>query len=293
MRWFDRNHDVKWDNDGTTGVELNRIQVNKLRNGACEIAWSVFSRSSAIAGSFYTGQGGLVQGPDGSIKFLTATHNICSEPNSDGEWEDVSGAIKCFTFNGVPKGFLHIPRGGWERTEEWTKKNAHPLGRTDSDGVELSWKYGVDISLGPEVSRDNPSANEKHLLGILSVKEVVPDNFVYEEGLKLGMVIYATDGPNYENEKIANNKYTEKEIRNSLGGPKEEMIFTGKITRADIDKEHIEHDVNAFGGCSGGHLIVLEKDHEHFGKVAAVHAGSKVEMKDNIGFKVAGIFSKY
>ena len=71
------------------------------------------------------------------------------------------------------------------------------------------------------------------------------------------------------------------------------MIFTGKITRAVIDKEHVEHDVNAFGGCSGGHLIVLEKDHEHLGKVAAVHVGSKVEMKNNIGFTVAGIFSKY
>ena len=128
------------------------------------------------------------------------------------------------------------------------------------------------------------------LLNKLRVNEIVPDDFVYEEGMKLGMAVFTKNGPNYQEESLVN-AIAEDRLPVIIGNAKELAVFTGIIT--GVGKEHIEHDLNGFGGCSGGHLIVLEKDHKDFGKVAAVHAGSKVGLNANIGFKVAKAFSRF
>ncbi|CAB9528580.1 expressed unknown protein [Seminavis robusta] len=272
---------------------LDRFVIKKLRNSACEIMWQVFPmRSEGFSSATYTGQGGLVRGPDGTVKFLTAAHNTCSENDREGVWEDHSRKFRCFTFRGLSARMLEIPRAGWERTEEWSAANAHGLTRTDKEGKELTWKYGIDISLGPEISASDESAQQ--LLKIISVKDVVPDDFVYTTGLEIGMAVYTVDGPNYDEEMIVNRGQkglTKEVLPDILGKAKELLIFTGRIKR--FYEDHFEHDVNAFAGCSGGHLVVLQHGHPHFGKVLGVHVGSKVQIEDNIAFKVAGVFDKF
>ena len=286
MRWLDDFKDVKWDSDDATDVKIDRFQANQLRNSACEITWTSWPEG-ANSPVEYSGQGGLVRGPDGTVKFLTANHNICSEANWDGVWEETQHGHRCFTVMGRCDRMLYIPRTGWERTEQWTNHNAYYLGN-DEIRQECSWKYGVDLSLGPEFSDDDRSAT--NLLSKLCVNDIVPDDFVYEEGMKLGMSIFTEDGPNYEEESLVN-AMDRDELPEIIGNAKELVVFTGKIVF--VGEEHIEHDLNGFGGCSGGHLILFEKDHEHFGKVAAVHVGSKVGLNANIGFKVAKVFSRF
>lgn len=288
MRWLDSFEDVKWDNDDDTGVEIHRFQVNQLRNSACEIAWTCWPEGSHLPVE-YSGQGGLVRGPDGTIKFLTANHNICSEANRDGVWEDAQHGHRCITVQGRCNRLLYIPNTGWERTEKWTKENSYCLGN-DEVRRGMSWKTGVDVSLGPEVSVDEETAKTHFLLSKLRVNDIVPDDFVYKLGMKLGMSVFTEDGPNYEEESLVN-AMDRKELQTIIGNARELVIFTGKITF--VGEEHIEHDLNGFGGCSGGHLIILEKGHEHFGKVAAVHVGSKVGLNANVGFKVAKAFSRF
>ncbi|CAB9500438.1 hypothetical protein SEMRO_84_G044610.1 [Seminavis robusta] len=80
MRWLDKHQGVKWDNTTDVMAGLDRFVIKKLRNSACEIMWQFFPmRSEGFSSATYTGQGGLVRGPDGTVKFLTAAHNTCSE----------------------------------------------------------------------------------------------------------------------------------------------------------------------------------------------------------------------
>lgn len=284
MRWLDDFKDVKWDSDDTTDLKINRFLASRLRDSACEITWTCWPEgtNSPIE---YSGQGGLVLGPDGTIKFLTASHNICSEANRNGVWEETQHGHRCFTVKGRCDRMLYIQRTGWERTEQWTDRNAYRLGN-DEVRKKLSWKHGIDLSLGPELSEDDKSATK---LLTLRVNDIVPDGFVYKVGMQLGMSVFTEDGPNYEEESLVN-AMDRTELPEIIGDAKEVVIFIGQIVF--VGEEHIEHDLNGFGGCSGAHLIVLEKDHEHFGKVAAVHAGNKMGLNANIGFKVANVFSR-
>ena len=160
MRWLDDFQDVKWDGDEATGVEMDRFQVTQLRHSACEITWMGWP-VGAESPVEYSGQGGLVRGPDGKVKFLTVNHNICSEANrSGGVWEETQWGHRCLTVNGRGDRVLYIPRTGWERPREWTNRNAYSLGNEKvRQDKEMKWKYGVDISLGPELSDDGTSAS--------------------------------------------------------------------------------------------------------------------------------------
>ena len=124
------------------------------------------------------------------------------------------------------------------------------------------------------------------------MNNIVPDDFVYQEGMKLGMSVVTENGPNYEEESLVN-AMDRGELPEILGKAKEVVLVTGKIVL--VGKELLEHDLNGFGGCSGAHLIFLEQGHEHFGKVVVVHVGnSKVGLNaNNIGFKVAKVFSRF
>lgn len=299
MHWMEHGgyQGVKWDREDDSTMSLldlekHRILAKKLRHSACEITWTC-AATEGNDPARYSGQGGLVRGPDGKmVKFLTVAQNLCSEANhQSGEWEEAQMGHRCFTVNGRCDRFLNIPRTGWECTEAWSQQNKYSLGKNNDNaqGEELlTWKYGVDISLGPEVSDDDMTTMD--LRTKLRENDIVSNDFVYEEGMELGMAVFTTNGPNYLEESLVNG-IEEDKLPAILGSANELVIFTGIIKK--VGAKHIEHDLNSFGGCSGALLIVLSKGHKDFGKVAAVHAGSIPGLDANIGFKVAKAFSHH
>jgi hypothetical protein len=94
---------------------------------------------------------------------------------------------RCLTVQGLCEQTLGIPGTGWKRTQEWNIRNAYSLGK-DKTHKGLEWNYGVDISLGPVISKEDESVSD--LLNKLCVNEIVPDEFVYEVGMKSGMAVY-------------------------------------------------------------------------------------------------------
>lgn len=96
---------------------------------------------------------------------------------------------------------------------------------------------------------------------MLRVNDVVPDDFIYKVGVKLGMVVFTESGPNYDEESLGNKMQIEQ-LSEIIGNPGDCVIFTGKIVY--VGEEHIEHDLNAFGGFwwADGHLFLLVKDHK-------------------------------
>jgi hypothetical protein len=42
--------------------------------------------------------------------------------------------------------------------------------------------------------------------------------------------------------------------------------------------QHIEYDINTYGGCSGVVVILMQRDHADFGKALAVHAESDLTL---------------
>jgi hypothetical protein len=59
-------------------------------------------------------------------------------------------------------------------------------------------------------------------------------------------------------------------------------IYTGKITRVSPDGAWFEHNINAYRGCSGAVVFLLDENQNNngvmdqdYGKAIAVHAGGK------------------
>lgn len=56
--------------------------------------------------------------------------------------------------------------------------------------------------------------------------------------------------------------------------------------------QHVEYDINTFGGCSGSAVLFLEIGPPDFLKVIAVHAGYKNHpdhFEANFGYKLTGM----
>ena len=87
-----------------------------------------------------------------------------------------------------------------------------------------------------------------------------------------------------EDDPLANVKFEE-----IYGKPDSVIIYTGKIT--DVGKQHIEYTCNAFTGCSGALVFLLDKDQPNsvqrcdYGKAIAIHSGSHPFLPSrNFGF---------
>ena len=73
---------------------------------------------------------------------------------------------------------------------------------------------------------------------------------------------------------------TPEKIIEVLGEKNEVNIYTGEIKRVTDDNQCFEHDINAFCGCSGAVVFLLDQQpkgvgvlQEDHGKAIAVHAG--------------------
>jgi len=84
---------------------------------------------------------------------------------------------------------------------------------------------------------------------------------------------------------------SEQKIEEIYGTPNSVNIYTGMITY--VGKDHIEYTCNAFTGCSGAVVFLLDQDQppsvqrSDYGKAVAVHSGSHPFLPArNFGFLV-------
>ena len=327
MEWLSGTFNVKFDGK-TEGIAIDRETAERLANSAIDLS---FSRSEMLPGGssrevHYGGQASILLSPDGKqAKILTVMHNLCSEFNNEGNWEEILGShdFTVATIGRNPKkGFSKclLPQRGWSKDKLFKKKRAFPL----RNGVV--WNSGKDIHVDVDVtpnrlrdpyfSSDSPSdfgnflGNPGHfanLVDIAEVNQVVSDKFQYVNGMKICMAVFSRDGPDVKEEmeggttpQIA--KLLQQRSSPTVPGPlepnliathcgspsrMEHVIFTGKITH--VGDGYVEYDMNSFSGCSGAAIFLFEEDHPEYLRVIGVHAGYSAGLKVNIGFMTKGI----
>lgn len=126
--------------------------------------------------------------------------------------------------------------------------------------------------------------------------ERVRDDFVIEEGQKVGIGVYLRQGFTVDKEK-AGVKFTgmahvtEKEILDAYGEPGMVHIYTGEIVK--VFPEHFEHNINTFKGCSGAIVFLLDKKQTassvkpcDYGRALGVHAGGHYDFSKSVNVGV-------
>jgi hypothetical protein len=154
----------------------------------------------------------------------------------------------------------------------------------------VSWGFGVDISVGQRIgSYTDGMTNEAVSF------ELVRQSFRFEKGQRIGIAVFMRRSPtlttaSHSTEHPLRN-VIEQVLRSVFGEPGNVNIYTGKITLTG--DSHIEYDINAFTGCSGAIVFLLDRDQPSsveqvdYGKAIAVHAGAHPTLVNrNLGFKL-------
>jgi hypothetical protein len=112
--------------------------------------------------------------------------------------------------------------------------------------------------------------------------EKVRDGFVLREGQKIAIAVYRMSDVS----------------RRDVGWGSDMNhvnVYTGAITSASAgyDGTVLEHNINAFAGCSGAIMFLLDKNQEglgveecEYGKAAAVHVGGDPGIHRNFALKI-------
>jgi hypothetical protein len=170
---------------------------------------------------------------------------------------------------------------------------------TGDDGLELRpgresrppaiCGSGFDVSVGGLIdSADEPITEQFYSFAL------VRETFTLEEGQKVGIAVYFNAEAKPRSDTISgrfevNVPISEQLIELIYGVPNVVNIYTGQITYAG--EKHIEYDFNAFKGCAGSIVFLLDIDQPtsvqecDFGKAVAVHSGAHPGLADrNYGF---------
>ena len=226
----------------------------------------------------YEGQGSFVDLPGyAEPQFVTAAHNKMSDANTfeDGSIQQYSCRSHLLETASNKDDYIGIPNTGLQ------KKDAVPHFLRDG----AHWNHGIDVSIGPVISRV-----ELHVNRFLAVA----NDFKYEVGMKIGIVTLSTIGASMEDalvEKEEGDLVEGIELSDIYGEPNEVNIYTGEIT--GVGEDYFEHNINTFPGLSGAIVFLLDQEQpeyvsrEDYKKAIGVHVGHKAVLKQNIAFKLA------
>jgi len=138
----------------------------------------------------------------------------------------------------------------------------------------------VDISLGLSIGDQENETYDPSMLSNFFIhahmNDVVSDGFVCSVCMKVGMLAYAKNGPDVDEEfgHLPEDLGIDRSIvPNILGSTADVMIFTGE--KLYVGDRHVEYNLNSFSGCSGAPVFLLDKQSPEYGNVLAVHAGHK------------------
>lgn len=247
----------------------------------------------------FEGQVFIVGSADHASEFyMTALHNMLSENNKKGEWEECSDR------------FLVLPGGD---PEDAFRVEFADKGRTrqETDAVVLRdghlWKTGNEVCRGPRADPRAYIGNRQgtQFRGQVEPFTVVDTGFQYHVGLSIAIVVY-TQNKNILTKLPKDFGLTLQVTNDNTQGffsklfgrllpnfckpqpaTSDLIITTGEIT--EVGQDHIEYNVNTIGGHSGGVVVVRSPSHPYYMHAIAVQAGFKEGLGQNIGFKLQGM----
>jgi hypothetical protein len=161
--------------------------------------------------------------------------------------------------------------------------------RTDGGRAAIC-TWGFDVSVG--VLIDSVQADFTQSFCSFSL---VRNNFTLEVGQKVGIAVLFTESTKPNKFTIAGFQHvlpmSETLIREIYGKPYEVNIYTRHITY--VGASHIEYTFNAFTGCSGAVVFLLDKNQPEsvqecdWGHAVAIHSGAHPFLQNrNYGFVI-------
>jgi hypothetical protein len=168
---------------------------------------------------------------------------------------------------------VSMPDGGCTMTGEVEVRS----GMNDTV-APLFWAAG-EVSFGREIVRPNSSLTKKPRLFVKA-----PGTFRLQVGHKIGMAVYHTfDITHADAGAPISVRLTD------IYGPKHQVcIYTGEVTEVSEQSDTFCHSINAFEGCSGAVVFLLDQGQDAPQEVAdgmavGIHVGG-LDRNNNIGF---------
>ena len=224
------------------------------------------------------GSAGLIEFTDenGQTRtfLVTAKHNIYK----DTEKQETTSWAKLSCQSG-----REFPAFGTDDYEMDSRAAGSVFLRLGDDGKPIEWAFGHDVLALP--------INNSCLIDHLSPFIIADQDFECEVGQKIAIISWNDEGANELSVKAAT-AMDAGEIFRHYGRRDDINIYCGKIM--SVGKQHIEHDINTYRGCSGCFIFLTDMDqpesvtHNDFGKVIAMHVGTKNALKYNVGIKLVG-----
>jgi hypothetical protein len=146
---------------------------------------------------------------------------------------------------------------------------------SDANDEAITWDCH-DVTTAPKIENAASPLTRKDL----GFQKVVRDGFEFQVGQKIGMAVYRNFEVTPEDAGMSPNSVTADELRQIFGREGRVNTYTGQIMNVSPDKTAFEHNINAFRGCSGAVIFLLDVDQEglgvienDYGKAIAVHVG--------------------
>jgi len=111
----------------------------------------------------------------------------------------------------------------------------------------IVWGYGHDIDSAGAITNEASPFTKKEWTYEKAEK------FCFQEGQKIGISVYRDF--EIEADDTGTPDITSDSIQRIFGRMNQVNIYTGKITR-------VEHDINAFAGCSGAIVFLLDHNQD-------------------------------
>lgn len=249
--------------------EISAALVERVSNGACQLSM-VFKNTEGGHEHCY-GQGGLIQGeklagtPSAAdtnkpmkrrkttkrVSFseyasfestpVTAKHNL----ESCGGKEYLRTTVK---FADGYEADIAMPDGGCILENE---DDIEVRAKT-AESSALTW-LAQDVSFGTKLENKAVSLAKKPRLF-----EKVPAGFGLRVGHKIGIAVFRTFDITHEDASAPNNVVLE----DFYGQKLQACIYTGEVKETNVESQTFCHDINAFEGCSGAVVFLLDKNQE-------------------------------
>ena len=200
---------------------------------------------------------------------ITCIHNVEDDIDNGVTWEFLRSALTAVSANARHE--VNFEKARYTPGPE----ESVVLRQSDANDEAITWCYH-DVTTAPKIDNVASPLTCKNL----SFQKVERDGFEFQLGQKIGMAVYRNFEVTPEDAGMPPNSITVDELRQIFGREGRVNIYTGQITNVSPGKEAFEHNINAFRGCSGAVIFLLDVDQEGFGviendygKAIAVHVG--------------------
>ncbi|KAL3906697.1 MAG: hypothetical protein SGARI_003882 [Bacillariaceae sp.] len=267
--------------------------VNKVSSKACEFYMTYRGEFGNVN---YYGQGGFIRGAKIDTKArssgdreaspkrarvafeedlnyeatpVTAKHNL---RNDDSEKYSRTVAT---AFDAVEEDVLFSADGGCKMT-----KTIEIRAATDTKKA-IEWSEDA-ISFGDVIADPSSLLTKDSRLF-----EVVPDTFSLRVGHRIGLLVYRTFDITHKDAKASLNT----NLMQVYGEKYQVCIYTGRVTEVSANGRTFCHDINAFKGCSGAIVFLLDLNQsedvpeDFHGRAVGINVGG-MDTESNLGFLI-------